>query len=218
MSGWEAGRSLSSTSPLEQKSGHSSLRVISFLRRRHKGTKRRRKRPERAEKRLQVAQISRSIKANRNPPSPPSIPPHPPALHTQAAFPKPHPPARPLLLSRSLKRERRMNGPLYYSVPCAVKQQHRLHSAAFTAFINRLQGLAAGGVGVGGGSMGWGGACKNCSAQQDAGRDGGCITKICLELKAGRGPWVGSQCPPPPPAFPLLPPSLTGHSHHGFGS
>lgn len=49
-----------------------------------------------------------------------------------------------------------MNGPLYYSVPCAVKQQHRLHSAAFTAFINRLQGLAAGGVrgsGSGGGAL-----------------------------------------------------------------
>lgn len=159
MSGSEAGPSLSSTSPLEQKSGHSSLRVISFLRRRHKGTKRRRKRPERAEKRLQVAQISRSIKANRPPPHPTRL-----SIRKQPSRNEnpTRPPARPLLLSRSLKRERRMNGPLYYSVPCAVKQQHRLHSAAFTAFINRLQGLAAGGVGVGvgGGSMGWGALVK----------------------------------------------------------
>lgn len=89
-----------------------------------------------------------------------------------------------------------MNGPLYYSVPCAVKQQHRLHSAAFTAFINRLQGLAVGGVGGGGGVvLVQGGACKNCSAQQDIGQDGGCITKICLELKPGKRLWVGSWSP-----------------------
>lgn len=49
-----------------------------------------------------------------------------------------------------------MNGSLYYSVPCAVKQQHQAHSAAFTAFINRLW-------------EGRGGTCKNCSAQQDIG-------------------------------------------------
>lgn len=111
-----------------------------------------------------------------------------------------------------------MNGPLYYSVPCAVKQQHQLHSAAFTAFINRLQGLAAGGVsrGVGGSGSG-GGACKNCSAQQDIGQDGGCITKICLELKPGKRLWVGAWSPSDWPFF-LLPPSLTGHSHHRFGS
>lgn len=78
-----------------------------------------------------------------------------------------------------------MNGPLYYSVPCAVKQQHRLHSAAFTAFINRLHGLAASGVGGRGrGSGSRGGACKNCSAQQDIEQDGGCITKNQPGIKA----------------------------------
>lgn len=72
MSGSEAGPSLSSTSPLEQKSGHSSLRVISFLRRRHKGTKRRRKRPERASERRSAFKSHKSqdqLKPTATPPS-----------------------------------------------------------------------------------------------------------------------------------------------------
>lgn len=49
-----------------------------------------------------------------------------------SSLPEPPPPLR------VTEKEQRMNGPLYYSVPCAVKQQHQAHSAAFTAFINRL--------------------------------------------------------------------------------
>lgn len=135
----EADPSLSSASPLEQKSGHSSSCVISF----HHCSRHKRKARVNGgeEKHLQVAQISRSIKANaagwarlsireqptRNKPSP-----YPPSSPTDLP---PHPPSSSQPLT---ERERRMNGPLYYSVPCAVKQQHQAHSAAFTAFINRL--------------------------------------------------------------------------------
>lgn len=107
----------------------------------------------------------------------------------------------------------------HFITACHVQSNssHQLHSAAFTAFINRLQGLAAGGVGGCGGGVEVGGACKNCSAQQDIGQDGGCITKICLELKPSKRLWVGSRFPSDWLFF-LLPPSLTGHSYHRFGS
>lgn len=111
-----------------------TLLVISYrLCRRHKEGLQEVMEDKKNKKAPSLLQISRSIKANAAEPGSPY------RSSLAEIYPNPTPPI-PDPRRRAPEREQRMNGPLYYSDPCAVRQQHWAFSAASAAFITRLQG------------------------------------------------------------------------------